>query len=177
VLLAIDKPAEAQKKYEEGNRIAADLVEKSEKNLSFLRILSISEERIGDSLQRQGKLQCPADDGSDCAFKRYEKYFKNARKLVDEDRTNIYWQRDLAFSLQRMGDLGLEIGDRKVATSAFEQCLKVLDDFRDELRKSDSETNVAQRFAQAMKLYDPRNNSPEENILHYCQRRAAALKK
>lgn len=85
----------------------------------LLRRQGIAWDNVGEILLAQGDLN------------RAEKAFRNALAIAQElsasDPANTDWQHDLAISQIKLGDLGVERGDRAAAIEAYRRGLELLE--------------------------------------------------
>jgi hypothetical protein len=50
---------------------------------------------------------------------------KIARELAERDPANTGWQRDLSLSLDKIGDIKIEMGDRAAALAAYDEAAAI----------------------------------------------------
>jgi tetratricopeptide (TPR) repeat protein len=78
----------------------------------------VSNQRVGEVLVRQGKLQEALD--------AYQQNLDIQQRLTDRDKTNAGWKRDLALSYENVGDVLSAQGKLQEALDAYRQTLAIV---------------------------------------------------
>lgn len=100
------------------NQSACLLVIPSEGS-EWQRDLAVAHTKVGDGLQRQGKLEAAqAAFGADLAI---------SRRLAEQDPSNAVWQCDLALTLIRMARLATAVGRRHKAVGLYREAQRILE--------------------------------------------------
>jgi tetratricopeptide (TPR) repeat protein len=77
----------------------------------------VSCNRVGDLLRAQGNL--------DGALAAHRESLAIATRLVDQDKSNTDWQRDLSVSYDKVGDVLSAQGKLMEALNAYQQSLNI----------------------------------------------------
>ena len=122
-------PPEALAAYAEAQREVLALLEREPTQPWLRRDLSVTFDRIGDTLASQGEL--------DGALENYRRALEIVAALAAREPDNVVWMRDLSVSHDRIGDTLDRKGEREEALQSYLQGLQ---------------------FAQALASRDPNNS-------------------
>ena len=100
----------AQDRYERGQTLVQDLIQRDPNNAEWQRDLSVSYNKIGDISAARGD--------RDGALKAYQDGLEIRKLLAARDPNNAEWQRDLSVSYNKIGDIRADRGDRDGALKA-----------------------------------------------------------
>jgi tetratricopeptide (TPR) repeat protein len=109
--------------YRQLNAIARLQSDASPNNPELLRWLSISQDRIGDTLVAKGD--------TDGALASFQKSLSIRKPTAADDPGNVQLQRDLSFSYSRVGDTLAAKGDFNGALISFQESLLIDKRFAD----------------------------------------------
>lgn len=110
--------AEAQREYDEAQRLAQRLSDADPSNHQWQRDLSVSYERLGNVATAQGRL--------DDANQAYSDGLAIRKNLAAGDPSNSLWRRDLYVSYWRLADLAEQRQQSKEARGYWQKALDVL---------------------------------------------------
>jgi len=113
-----DGTIEAHRQYQRGNRVLRELSSTKPDEWLVQQNLSVSYERLGDTLRRLGK---PAD-----AREAYQKGLEVIRGQRDRNPANVVAQAGVASGLSKLGEVAWELGDVVGAIDAHTKSLDAL---------------------------------------------------
>jgi serine/threonine protein kinase/tetratricopeptide (TPR) repeat protein len=105
------------------------LVDKEPQNADWQRDLASTWQNIGDVLDQQGKIDDA--DVMQSALKCYQESFRIRKEFADRYRRNSEWQRDLATSWEKLGDVLYQQGKidgadvRESALKCYQESLRI----------------------------------------------------
>jgi len=113
----MEQPAVAIEAYRQELAVMSVLLERDSQNPSGKRVVSITNELLGDAYRAAG-------DTSE-ALRQYRSSLKRMTRQQDASPNNLALQRFTAVTMRKIGQAHLEAGDKNSALEAFSESLGV----------------------------------------------------
>ena len=152
---------EARQVYEQGLRIANELIKEEPGNSASLRAASLNMSGVGDVVREQGQFEA--------ARTAYDESWKISNTLAEQDPSNDWRRANVADNCGQIGNVLRDTGNLRGAFDYYSKALSVFEDLTDKDPKNvywqearaTTQTRIAEVLCQQHKLEDALDASQE----------------